>query len=51
MPGPADPDYIARWDAWINAYGAVTSVLCDPHGDGGFGLEQARREAQSRGRS
>lgn len=45
---PTDPDYIARWDQWINAYGAVTSVLCGPHGDGGFGLEEARREAESR---
>lgn len=45
---PADPDHVARWDAWINAYGAVTSVTCGPHGDSGFGLEEARRQAESR---
>lgn len=44
----ADSDYNARWNQWINAYGAVTSVLCGPHGDGGFGLEEAHRESESR---
>jgi hypothetical protein len=29
-------------------YAAVTSVLCGPHGDSGFGDDEARREARAR---
>ncbi len=46
----ADRDYNERCDTWIDAYGAVTSVLRGPRGDGGFGLEEARREAEPRRR-
>lgn len=43
--GPGDGD---GWDNWITAYAAVTSVLCGPHGDSGYGLGEARREAALR---
>src|SRR3954462_9125240 len=34
---PTGPDDEAGWDDWIATYAAVTSVLCGPHGDSGFG--------------
>jgi hypothetical protein len=45
---PTGPDDEQGWEAWINAYAAVTSVLAGPHGDSGFGLGEARRAAQER---
>lgn len=57
-PGPAEasrvgtspdgPDDDNGWQAWIQAFAATTSVLCGPHGDGGFGLSRARQESQRR---
>ena len=43
--GPADDD---GWTNWINRFAAVTSALCGPHGDSGFGLGRAREEADRR---
>ena len=45
---PSGPDDSAGWDKWIDAYAAVTSVLCGPHGDSGYGLGEARQAAQLR---
>jgi len=45
---PTGPDDDAGWSDWIATYAAVTSVLCGPHGDSGFGAEQARHEAYQR---
>ena len=45
---PTGPDDDAGWDEWINVYAAVTSVLCGPHGDSGYGIGEGRREAELR---
>ncbi len=45
---PTGPDDTDGWDNWIAAYASVTSVLCGPHGDSGYGLGEARREATLR---
>ncbi len=45
---PTGPDDTAGWDNWIGTYANVTSALCGPHGDSGFGLGEARREATLR---
>ena len=45
---PNGPDDDTGWDNWIKAYAAVTSVLCGPGGDSGYGLSEARREAKLR---
>lgn len=45
---PAGPDDDAGWERWIAAYASVTSVLCGPHGDSGFGLREALGTAQQR---
>lgn len=45
---PTGPDDDAGWNNWINAYATVTSVLCGPHGDSGFGLSEAHGEATLR---
>jgi hypothetical protein len=45
---PTGPDDDTGWDNWITAYAAVTSVLCGPHGDSGYGLSEGRREAALR---
>lgn len=42
---PTGPDDDTGWDNWITAYAAVTSVLCGPDGDSGYGLSEGRREA------
>ncbi len=45
---PSGPDDDQGWQNWIAAFAEVTSVLCGPHGDSGFGLGRARQEAQRR---
>ena len=45
-PTGADDD--AGWDDWMATYAAVTSVLCGPRGDSGFGADEARKEAYAR---
>ena len=45
---PTGPDDEAGWTAWTNAYAAVTSALCGPHGDSGFGAGEAREAARQR---
>jgi len=45
---PTGPDDEAGWQDWMSTYAAVTSVLCGPHGDSGFGADEARREAHLR---
>lgn len=42
---PRDED---GWQDWINAYAAVTSVLCGPAGDEGIGLSEAQLQADHR---
>lgn len=36
----------ADWTAWSSRYASVTSVLAGPHGDNGFGAEEAQVIAQ-----
>lgn len=43
--GPGDDE---GWHQWMRTFADVTSVLCGPHGDSGFGLERAAEEAQHR---
>lgn len=45
---PTGPDDDSGWDNWVTAYASVTSVLCGPRGDSGYGLGEARREATLR---
>jgi len=45
---PTGPDDELGWQHWMSAFSAVTSVLCGPHGDSGFGMSRAREEAQRR---
>ena len=47
---PDGPDDDARWQSWMDSFAAVTSALCGPAGDGGFGRERARQEVQWRRR-
>ncbi len=43
--GPGDDE---GWAAWVDAYSAVTSALCGPQGDSGFGAGEAREAAEAR---
>lgn len=45
---PTGPDDDEGWQRWTDAYSAVTSILAGPHGDSGFGLDEARHAAKSR---
>lgn len=45
---PAGPDDVEGWRSWMDAFATTTSVLCGPHGDGGFGFSRARQEYQRR---
>ena len=45
---PSGPDDEHGWQNWMTAFAEVTSVLCGPHGDSGFGPSRAREEAQRR---
>jgi hypothetical protein len=45
---PTGPQDEQGWQNWMTAFAAITSVLCGPHGDSGFGLSRAREEAQRR---
>lgn len=45
---PTGPDDEAGWNNWIAAFSNVTSVLCGPHGDSGFGHGEARHAAELR---
>ena len=45
---PAARDDDTAWQNWIAASGSVTSAMCGPYGDAGFGLEEAQHEAQNR---
>ena len=45
---PTGPDDDAGWDDWMATYAAVTSVLCGPRGDSGFGADAAHSEAHAR---
>lgn len=45
---PSGPDDEQGWTNWITAYAAVTSTLCGPHGDSGYGLSEANHEASLR---
>lgn len=45
---PTGPDDEDGWARWMAAYAQVTSVLAGPHGDSGFGMSEAKTEAQRR---
>lgn len=45
---PTGPDDEEGWTNWMNAFAAVSSVLCGPKGDSGFGISRAREEAKAR---
>jgi hypothetical protein len=45
---PTGPDDEEGWNRWIHAFAAVTSVLCGPHGDSGYGLSEAQHAAEIR---
>lgn len=45
---PAGSEDERGWQNWIDLFSSVTSVLCGPHGDSGFGLSRAHHEAQLR---
>ncbi len=45
---PTGPDDEQGWQNWIAAYASVSSVLCGPQGDSGYGLGEARRAADER---
>lgn len=45
---PTGPDDEEGWQRWTDAYSAITSVLAGPHGDSGFGLDEARHAARAR---
>ncbi len=42
---PTGPDDEQGWRDWVAAYASVSSVLCGPHGDSGYGLGEARHAA------
>jgi hypothetical protein len=48
LTAPTGPDDEEGWERWTAAYAAITSVLAGPHGDSGFGMTEARREARDR---
>jgi hypothetical protein len=45
---PTGPDDEAGWERWVATYAAATSILAGPHGDSGFGLNEAKHAAKSR---
>jgi hypothetical protein len=45
---PTGPDDQTGWENWITAYATVSSVLVGPQGDSGYGLSEARHEAEFR---
>jgi hypothetical protein len=45
---PTGPDDEAGWQDWMAAYAETHSALAGPRGDSGFGVEEARYEAQVR---
>jgi hypothetical protein len=45
---PTGPDDEKGWDRWVATFAAVTSALCGPHGDSGFGYGRARDEERVR---
>lgn len=45
---PTGPDDDTGWKAWMEMFAMTNSVLTGPQGDSGYGLNEARREAQLR---
>jgi hypothetical protein len=45
---PAGREDIEGWQAWMDTYAAVVSVLEGPRGDSGFGHDEARQIVRSR---
>ncbi len=45
---PTGPDDEEGWRNWMAAYAEAHAVLAGPHGDSGFGVSEASREAQAR---
>jgi hypothetical protein len=45
--GPNDDD---GWRSWTSTFAAVTSVLCGPHGDSGYGYSEAMQAERRRRR-
>lgn len=45
---PTGPDDEQGWRDWAAAFAEVSSVLCGPHGDSGYGRKEADRAARVR---
>ena len=45
---PTGHDDEAGWTDWMKTYAGVISALCGPHGDSGYGADEARKEAHLR---
>lgn len=45
---PTGPDDEQGWHDWMATYASVSSVLCGPHGDSGYGIGEARHAAELR---
>ncbi|MEO9139431.1 MAG: hypothetical protein ABI345_10235 [Jatrophihabitans sp.] len=48
---PTGPDDELGWTRWTDAFADITSILCGPNGDSGFGRSRAQEEATARRRS
>lgn len=45
---PTGPDDSQGWQQWMAAYSSVTSALCGPQGDSGYGAKEAQDAARLR---
>jgi hypothetical protein len=45
---PCGPDDDEGWRNWTTAFAGVTSILCGPHGDSGYGHSEATRMEHQR---
>ena len=45
---PTGPEDDGGWNEWMATFAAVSSVMCGPHGDSGYGLKEAEQAATIR---
>lgn len=45
---PTGPEDDGGWNDWMATFAAVSSVMCGPHGDSGYGLKEAEQAATIR---
>jgi hypothetical protein len=45
---PTGPDDESGWNNWISTYSGTITALAGPHGDSGYGQQEAQREASYR---